>query len=443
VLGGQCPFAGAATPPLLEFDVPFTISCRSLPLKDPARVDPDKELIEVVIPISARVRAGSEKDLKQCLYTLVGPADSESISVADWLPRTELKTEFAKPIQVSKENLAKIGINLSAHYVVAATSDASGQLKSGVTYEMLPPQEIVLASGTVQHGHGVFFKLKPSTQTTLEGIKSFSAILSVPRGWRGGCLKLECNAVGLERGAIAKLDREVSSGLAVFCLALHLEGDTEAERLAEHVALCQQELFDAFVQHRREVDAASHKTFFGPGGLGRWPWFFDKPDSAGDLLPAPGEVALLQDVLDRATAPARPMPDYPAPVMEKLWTLQRAAEALQHLPTGRSSSSNNLMPRSDSARSPGKAPEKATSVATTGLQRTPAGKGEEVASARQVVPAGVAAGAGSLGSGADGGLAATGHETAHEDTSAAGQLAQAGKGGSHLVVSVTQPGVPQ
>ena len=28
----------------------------------------------------------------------------------DWLPRTELKTEYAKPIQVNNERLAKVGI---------------------------------------------------------------------------------------------------------------------------------------------------------------------------------------------------------------------------------------------------------------------------------------------------------------------------------------------
>src|SRR5262249_36178399 len=143
------------------------------------------DVIEVVIPISARLRSGSERDLKQCVYTLIDPAEPATLVVTDWLPRTELKSDYAKPIQFSSERLGKIGISLAAHYVVSGTGDASGQLKSGVVYEMLPPQETVLASGTVQYGHGVFFKLKPSTQTTLEGKKSFSAIFAVPRGWRG------------------------------------------------------------------------------------------------------------------------------------------------------------------------------------------------------------------------------------------------------------------
>lgn len=136
LLAGPCPFVGAKMPTVLEFDVPFTISCRSLPLnKSP---DPAKELIEAVFPISAHVRAGTEKDLKQCLYTLVEPAEPGVFLVTDWLPKAELKTEFAKPIQFNTERLAKVGISLSAHYIVPAAGDAGGQLKSGVTYEMLP-----------------------------------------------------------------------------------------------------------------------------------------------------------------------------------------------------------------------------------------------------------------------------------------------------------------
>ncbi len=334
LLGCPCQFAGAGTAPLLEFDVPFCISCRSIPCNDPAKKDPGKDLIEVVIPISVRVHAGTEKDLKQCLYTLVDPTEAETLSVRDWLPRTELKTEFAKPIQFNKEHLAKVGITVSAHYIVTAASDATGQIKSGVAYEMLPPQEIVLASGTVHQGHGVFFKLKPSTQTTLEGMKSFSAIFAVPHGWRGGCLRLQCEAVGLNRGFVPKLDREVESGLAVFCLALHLAGDAEAEKLADHVATCQQELFDCLVKNQREVRLACDKALPWLVRLGEWPWFFDRLGSGSDAVPARAEAALLNHALDRATTHARPLKEFPPPVREKLRALQEATQALQSLSTG-------------------------------------------------------------------------------------------------------------
>lgn len=333
--------AALAGPPALEFDVPLMIGGRYLPLKSLARDGSSKDLIEVVIPITAHVRSGSEKDLKQCLYTLTDPSVPEMLAVTDWLPRTELKTMFAKPIQFNHEQLAKIGINLSAHYVLAATSEAGGQLKSGTTYEMLPPQEIVLASGTVHHGHGIFFELKPSSQTTIEGMRTFSAILRVPRGWRGGCLKLECEAVGaersvvpkldLERGVLPKLEREVNSGLAVFYLALYVIGDAEAEQLAEQVAMCQQELFDAMVRDRQEMRSACHKLLAWPGWLGKPPRFLDKLGLPAASPSPPSEVALLNYVLDRATTQAVPLEEVPPQVQKKLRDLQEAAERLQRL----------------------------------------------------------------------------------------------------------------
>ena len=357
LLGGGGTFAGAGSPPLVEFDVPFSIGCRSIPLREsdkspastplkqfldnlsgpsrgPAGVDPDRELIEVVVPVSARVQAGTEKDLKQCLYTFVDPAAPEVLQVTDWLPRTELKTEYAKPIQFNKEHQASIGINVAAKYVVSATSQAGGQLKSGVNYEMLPPQEIVLASGTTQHGHGLFYKLKPSTQTTIEGVKSFSAIFSVPRGWRGGCLKLECEAIGVDRGVVPLFDREVNNTPAVFFLALYRAGDAEAERLAAHMAKSQQEMFDSLAVQRREMRAAWYKVFSRSGPV-KWHGFLDKPNLFGEPLPPTTEATLLGRVLDRSATPADELEDYPSQIRERLRALQAAAAALQALSVGR------------------------------------------------------------------------------------------------------------
>jgi hypothetical protein len=332
--GCHCPLARAATPPRLDFDIPFCIGCRVVPCAEPAKKDLGKDLIEVVIPISVRVRAGTEKDLKQCLYTLVDPTDAPTLSVRDWLPRTELKTEFAKPIQVNKERLAKVGITLSAHYAVTASGDATGQIKSGVAYEMLPPQEIVLASGTMSHGHGVFFKLRPCTQTTLEGMKSFSVIFAVPQGWRGGWLRLRCQAVGLNRGLLRPLDREVDSGRAAFCVALYVAGDGEAEALADRVAACQQELLDSCVKNRRRAGPAWDKSLPLLGRWSGWPWSLERHNSGTEDGPAPDEPALLHDVLDRATTHAKPVEELPRPVRRKLRAFQQAMKALQHLSGG-------------------------------------------------------------------------------------------------------------
>jgi hypothetical protein len=278
----------------------------------------------VKIPITARLLSGNEKDVKQCTYTLSDP--NGALAVLDWLPRTELRTEFAKPIQFNKEQSAKIGINMSAHYIVTTAGDVGGQLKSGTAYELLPPQEIVLASGTVHQGHGVYFKLRPSTQTTLEGMKLFSAICAVPRGWRGGCLKLQCEAVGVERGLIPGIERHVGSGTALFGVALYMEGDVEAEKLADRVARCQQEFFAA-------SSADTNQGESGFGSVALWHsrplgslWGVNKvflPSNAGAA-----EAELLTQVFD-AKPIATPNEKVPTLVLAEARSLQLAAHALQ------------------------------------------------------------------------------------------------------------------
>jgi hypothetical protein len=194
---------------------------------------------------------------------------------------------------------------------------------------MLPPQETVLASGTVQYGHGVFFKLKPSTQTTLEGKKSFSAIFAVPRGWRGGCLKVQCQALGLDRGIVPNLDREVPSGLATFYLALYLAGDDQAESLAQRLGVREQKLLDALAQYRT-MSAASHRPF--SWSTWKWPKFGDKSALAADVMPT--EESLFNYVLSTPAQPMRAPESFPAAVQDRFQALQQAAVALEGLSVG-------------------------------------------------------------------------------------------------------------
>lgn len=327
LLSGSGTLARAGSGPVLEFDTPFVVSCRSISSTTAVK-KAGHDLIEVKVPITARLLSGSEKDIKQCVYTLVDPSEPGTLSVLDWLPRTELKTEFAKPIQFNKERTAKIGINISGHYVITATGDATGQVKSGVAYELLPPQEIVLASGTIRQGHGVYFKLKPSNQTTLEGMKLFSAIYAVPHGWRGGCLELQCEAARSDRGIISVFDRQAESSTAVFCLALYLAGDGEAERQADRVATCEQRLFNSLAEHKRELTTASawirwYDRLFGS------PWGLSKLRRLEDTVSS-RKAELLTAALDQTTA-ATLNQELPKPVSAALGNLQEAVQAIRRL----------------------------------------------------------------------------------------------------------------
>ena len=60
----------------------------------------------------------------------------------------------------------------------------------------LPPKHAVVVSGTSSEGRGVFFKLKRSSQTSLEGVHELSVTFVAPANWQGGEVHVGCSADG-------------------------------------------------------------------------------------------------------------------------------------------------------------------------------------------------------------------------------------------------------
>jgi hypothetical protein len=125
------------------------------------------------------------------------------------------------------------------------------------------------------------------------------------------------------------LNRHGPSGTAVFCLALYLEGDGPAEKLARDMATCQQELLDAFAE-----DHSGLKTSEGLarweirpfGSLSSWNRFFRHADSDK----AHREAELLADVLTQTTSWKSKEKIAPA-ILAKMQDLHGAIQALQML----------------------------------------------------------------------------------------------------------------
>ncbi|MCA9261065.1 MAG: hypothetical protein KDA61_17740, partial [Planctomycetales bacterium] len=92
------------------------------------------------------------------------------------------------------------------------------------------PQQVVVASGTIDEQHGALFKLRPSPQTTLEGAHELTMQLAVPSNWRGGSLRVRCGARGQERFLWIKQSK--SWNVVEAPIALFLAGDSEARHAA-------------------------------------------------------------------------------------------------------------------------------------------------------------------------------------------------------------------
>jgi hypothetical protein len=187
---------------------------------------------------------GSEEDIDELLVMVASP--ERRLHVVDFWPKTESVTDIAGPIERSETNDTKtsaeagVKANLSGGLggVSGQLAPSLGISHSGQTtvkemYRKLPPKQLLLASGPLDADSSVFFKLKPSTQLSLEGAKLFSCVFAVPSDWRGDWATLTCLAKG--RGTRQLVSRVEECGRATFALGLYLEGDAEARLAAEQL----------------------------------------------------------------------------------------------------------------------------------------------------------------------------------------------------------------
>jgi hypothetical protein len=117
-----------------------------------------------------------------------------------------MQTDVFGPMQVSMDNDrvregqiqgvgGHPGIGSASGY--AYQHDNSHQI---VHFAKKPAMEALTASGTIERQRGVYFKMRQSTQLTLEGSRQFRIVFEVPDGWRADLLDVVIEAVGTEAG---------------------------------------------------------------------------------------------------------------------------------------------------------------------------------------------------------------------------------------------------
>ena len=241
-----------AAEPKVTFDMPFVLEARDVTPQAFAEVHQYEKLMEVRVPVSSLIAAGDESDLTQLVYRLEGPAGR--FQVADYLPKTTLETKFASNVLIdaSNEHSADLHVDLAGHYQwltgFTAKADLVDKSSSHVKAELLPPLEAVAASGTTQRQRGVYFKLRGTDRTWLEGSREFAVILRVPREWRADYVLVRCEAEGIRRGVIPSLDEKIVAGRRDFFVALHAAGDEPARAAATALVRAETDLRRAYAK---------------------------------------------------------------------------------------------------------------------------------------------------------------------------------------------------
>jgi hypothetical protein len=239
-------------PAKIDFDLPDTVECQEVTPTEFAIAHPTLKVIEAKVRISARIIAGAESGIVDFLYVVVSP--DKKMHFQDFLPNTSLESSVADDqieITDTTENAkgGEIGAYVGYKGVGGGLSQTKSTKKSHSShYKEIAPRALVVASGTTDHQHGIFFRLKPSRAASLEGAKAFTFLATVPRSWRAGWCTISCAARAESKGYFSRSE-VVPAGIAQSQIGLYLMGDAEANRLAEELAEVQERHAGALVAH--------------------------------------------------------------------------------------------------------------------------------------------------------------------------------------------------
>ncbi len=225
----------------IAFDLPESIECRDVTPPGFAAAEYLK-VVEGKMRISARVLEGSESEIVDFMYLIRSP--EKRLRFQDYLPNTTLESAVADDqieVKESTEKASTAGADVHVVYkllAIGGTLNQTSKDSDANCYRQIAPKELVVASGTTDREHGVFFRLRPSRAASLEGAKEFSFLATVPKQWRGDVCTISCRARVKKdsfwsNSVVPSGDRQVEVGL-------YMAGDAEAASLAEELRRVQE-----------------------------------------------------------------------------------------------------------------------------------------------------------------------------------------------------------
>jgi hypothetical protein len=239
VLAGSTGSARAAEAVRVRFDIPDKIECRDVTPERCAAAHPTQKVIEAKFRISASLIEGTETSVVDFDYMIASP--DMRLKILDYLPNTTLESTYAEDrievadlTEAAESSTAEARVGYS---VLSLTTGRSQNAKRSEQnhYQRVAPKSLVLASGTIDRGHGVFYKLRPSVGATLEGAKEFTFLAIVPKDWRGDWCTFVCAARYKKKSLVSS--SVALAGVDSAHVGLYLMGDAEASDLGAR--LCQ------------------------------------------------------------------------------------------------------------------------------------------------------------------------------------------------------------
>lgn len=189
------------------FDFARVVECRDITPPERLLQYPLQRVIEVALPVSVRFNDVSRDDVEEISIEVSGAA--AGLRVQDFAPTTQLASEITHEIETTTTtkksraidgtlggSLPIPGADVAARITPSVSAGLSSSDTATERINRLPPKHVVVVSGTYAEGRGVFFKLKRTSQTSLEGVHELAVTFVAPRTWRAVALEVECSASG-------------------------------------------------------------------------------------------------------------------------------------------------------------------------------------------------------------------------------------------------------
>jgi hypothetical protein len=194
--------------PGVDFDVARAVECHDITPPERLTMYPMQRLVEVSLPISVRFQDASADDVDEVDVEVSGA--SAGLRVQSFAPQTQLASDITHEIETtttSKKSRSLDG-TLGGSIPIPGAADAVARITPSITagiagcdtatekINRLPAKRVYVVSGTYAEGSGVFFKLKRTSQTSLEGVHELAVTFVTSRSWPTIELQVNCSARG-------------------------------------------------------------------------------------------------------------------------------------------------------------------------------------------------------------------------------------------------------
>ena len=251
---------------LVRFDTSAIAAAH--PVSEPYDLEADLGVTRWCIPIelSAFVASPNAPAIEQIIFEI--ELLNAGLSIDDYCPRTQLASPLATDISIehTTEDSKHVGVKAAGNYGLSVRGDMGGDVGQKKVesrkFQRVAPMEIVAASGTLQRGTAVFFKLRRTPTQVLEGDKAFKIFVRSPATWRGGLIEIRATAQATRRGFPGLPNEAVSLGQQRFLVAVYQAGDAEAYQFANRLVTAESELRASAAKYQEVIRRRSEKNVF-------------------------------------------------------------------------------------------------------------------------------------------------------------------------------------